>query len=143
MGVDLYSVLMDLYDQPELRHQWWLALLLIQGWTLTLRVAAATIVAFNRSRGDTKVCITLLNWKQPIYQASTALNQQNSPCMSESRLPWLETTLCTLLGLSLPQPEERKQVYLNYTTYKNQDLTQRRVFPQRGQVIHVEIKYSK
>lgn len=29
--------------------------------------------------------------------------------MSESRLPWLETTLWTRLGLSLPPPEERKQ----------------------------------
>lgn len=32
---------------------------------------------------------------------------QHLPCMSESMLPWLETTLWTRLGLSLPQPEER------------------------------------
>lgn len=33
---------------------------------------------------------------------------QPLPCISESRLPWLETTLWTRLGLSLPQPEERQ-----------------------------------
>lgn len=33
---------------------------------------------------------------------------QHLPCMSESRLPWLETTLWTRLGLGLPQPEVRQ-----------------------------------
>lgn len=132
MGVDFDSVLMDLNNQPEFRHQRRLALLLIQGWALTLRVAAAAIVTFNSkhtwsrqgasrpptpasarswARAGSGWCILLCVFRR---------SQQSSwffplfwflPCMSESRLPWLETTLWTLLGLSLPQPDEETQVH--------------------------------
>lgn len=163
MGVNLDSVLIDLHNQPEFRHQRRLALLFIGGWTLTLWVAAATIVAFSRSRIDQDVYFrtsallyteavimipsftaakwhyvsfhsrfyskremkelaqwTLFKQNQTIDPPSKPLIlhlQQNSPCMSESRLPWLETTLWTLLGLSFPQPGEGECVYSIYTTY--------------------------
>lgn len=47
MRVDLHPVLVDLHNQPEVRHGWWLTVMLIQGRTLTLRIAATTIITFN------------------------------------------------------------------------------------------------
>lgn len=66
MGVDLYSILVDLNNQPEVRHRWWLTLLFIQGRALTLRVAATTIITFKHAQSTAhqvfKSCQQTLNY---------------------------------------------------------------------------------
>lgn len=58
VGINLHSVLLDLHNQPEVRHWWWLALVLIQSWTLTLRIAAPAIVTYiHIHRWQIKDCI--------------------------------------------------------------------------------------
>lgn len=94
MGVDRDSVLMDLDNQPEVRHQRGAALLLVQGWTLALRVTAAAVVAFGGRHGDALFRNQEADRKKRSKSGrSRRPCGQNSPCVSESRLPWLETTL--------------------------------------------------
>ena len=59
MGVDLHSVLVDVHDEPEVRHQWGLTLLFIQGGALTLRVTAAAIITFKQTTHLKKEALTL------------------------------------------------------------------------------------
>ena len=45
MGEHLHPVLVDLEEEPEVGHEGTVGLLLIQGWTLALRVTAPPVIA--------------------------------------------------------------------------------------------------
>lgn len=45
MGEDLHPILVDLEEEPEVGHEATLGLLLVQGGTLTLGVAASAVIA--------------------------------------------------------------------------------------------------
>lgn len=51
--IHLHPVLLDLHYQPEVRHWWRLALVLIQSGTLALRVAASAIITYVHERTRT------------------------------------------------------------------------------------------